>query len=119
MKNKILIGILLVLILGGAVYWVMNPDSLKNNNEMSVGQNPAEESARNDLAQKLNVSTELITIVNTTNATWGDGCLGLGGPAESCLAALVEGFKIELKAQGHTYIYRTDKTGSAVRLETQ
>ncbi|MEK7604610.1 MAG: hypothetical protein AAB442_02340 [Patescibacteria group bacterium] len=50
--------------------------------------------------------------------TWNDGCLGLGGPAESCLQALVPGFRVEMLAQGKTYLYRTDKTGVVVRAET-
>ncbi|NEZ60432.1 hypothetical protein DXZ20_33295 [Leptolyngbyaceae cyanobacterium CCMR0081] len=49
--------------------------------------------------------------------TWSDGCLGLGGPAESCLAALTEGWEVEVldTATGQSYIYRTNSDGTQVR----
>jgi hypothetical protein len=44
--------------------------------------------------------------------------LGLGGIAESCLQALTPGFKVEMRAEGKTYVYRTDATGVTLRAET-
>jgi hypothetical protein len=32
--------------------------------------------------------------------------------------ALTDGFRVELLAEGKTYIYRTDKTGTSLRVET-
>lgn len=79
---------------------------------------PAAEAARADLAAKLGITASAITIMLVEERTWNDGCLGLGGPAESCLQALVDGFRVELRAQGEEYAYRTDKTGASLRLET-
>lgn len=78
---------------------------------------PAASAARKDLAAKLGVAESSIVIMEVEAKTWSDGCLGLGGPAESCLAALVEGFKVELAARGESYTYRTDKTGASLRME--
>ena len=52
--------------------------------------------------------------------TWSDGCLGLGGPAEGCLAAMTDGWRVEVidPATGQSYMYRTDGDGRAVRLES-
>ena len=80
---------------------------------------PAATEARKDLATKLGIAENSIVIMEVESRTWSDGCLGLGGPAESCLQALVEGFKVELLAQGESYTYRTDKTGAQVRAEAQ
>lgn len=53
--------------------------------------------------------------------TWLDGCLGLGGPAESCLAVLTEGWHVELidTTTGQNYFYRTNSDGTQVRREIE
>ena len=79
---------------------------------------PAAAVARKDLATKLGIGEKSIVIMQITETTWNDSCLGLGGPAESCLQSLVPGFTVEMLAQGKTYIYRTDKSGETVRAET-
>ncbi len=126
-----------VLVIGGGAYWVMTTktaDTPTVTNQMPIvtsGENPQPGSsvhdlpvepaaavARKDLAAKLSVDEKSIVIMQITETTWNDGCLGLGGPAESCLQALVPGFKIEMLVKGESYIYRTDKTGAAIRAET-
>lgn len=79
---------------------------------------PAAAVARKDLAAKLSVEEKSIVILLVEEKTWTDGCLGLGRADESCLQALVPGFRVEMLAQGKTYLYRTDKTGLSVRLES-
>ena len=75
------------------------------------------------MAVKAALSAEIGDIVTTVESyspqTWSDGCLGLGGPAEACLAALTEGWQVEMvdSATGDRYTYRTDEDGSAVRLD--
>jgi len=51
--------------------------------------------------------------------TWPDGCLGLGGPAEICSAALVEGWQVAVTDGPQTWVFRTNDTGSQVRLDPQ
>jgi hypothetical protein len=80
---------------------------------------PAAAAARSDLAAKLGVSAQSIVIMLVEEATWNNGCLGLARAGELCTMALVPGFKVEMLAQGKTYIYRTDKAGSNLRLETE
>ncbi len=46
---------------------------------------------RTDLANHLGIPSDQITIQKYSRQTWSDSCLGLGGPAELCLAALTEG----------------------------
>lgn len=47
------------------------------------------------LATNIGVSVSEVGIERYSRETWNDGCLGLGGPAESCLAALTEGWQVE------------------------
>ena len=74
-------------------------------------------------AVKTSLSQELgdasLTVESYSRETWSDGCLGLGGPAELCLAALTEGWRVELldTATGQRYVYRTNNDGTQVRQE--
>ncbi len=137
MSNKITLGIILVaLVAGGVFYWqktVLQPTTDTLTNQMPVvtsGENPEPGSqvhdlpvepaaaiARKDLATKLSIDEKNIVIMQITDMTWNDGCLGLGKLNESCLQALVPGFRVELLAKGKSYFYRTDKTGASFRAE--
>lgn len=74
---------------------------------------------RTDLANHLGVSTDQITIQGYSRQTWSDGCLGLGGPTELCLAALTEGWQVEAidTETNETYVYRTNLNGDQIRRE--
>lgn len=71
--------------------------------------------ARSWLAERLGVSIEAVAVVSSERREWSDGCLGLGGPAESCMAMMVPGWRVELEASGRRYEVRTDATGAVVR----
>lgn len=73
-----------------------------------------------DLASQLGIPTTDFTIGQYSQETFSDSCLGLGGPAESCLAALTEGWQVEvINAQtGEQYVYRSDLSGNQVRQMT-
>lgn len=74
---------------------------------------------RTDLANHLSIPTDQITIQTYSRRTWSDGCLGLGGPAELCLAALTDGWQVEAvdNETNETYIYRTNLNGDQIRRE--
>jgi hypothetical protein len=136
MSNKTIFGVLAVLVAIGVGYWVYSSQSaapapdMNQMGSVNSGENaepgsavhdlpvePAAAAARADLAGKLGVDERSIVIMLVEERTWSDGCLGLGGPAESCIAALVDGFRVEMEANGKTYMYRTDKAGASVRAE--
>lgn len=73
-----------------------------------------------DLADRLNVTVDQLEIGRHSRETWSDGCLGLGGAAESCLAGLTEGWQIEVidTQSGKRYFYRTDLSGNQIRFST-
>ena len=136
MNNKTIFGILAVVVVIGVGYWAYtnrSTEQVAETNQMgstNSGENaqpgssvhdlpvePAAALARTDLATKLGVEERSIVIMQIEEKTWSDGCLGLGGPAESCLMALVDGFRVEMEAKGKIYVYRTDKSGTSVRAE--
>lgn len=135
-QKGIILSLLALLLIGGAVYFVSTKDNraveTDTTSQMPAtsGENPqpgssvhdvpiepAAVSARQDLATKLSVEATSIVIMSVLPETWNDGCLGLGTAYESCLQALVPGFKVEMLAKGKTYFYRTDATGTSVRQE--
>ena len=69
------------------------------------------------LAEKLDLSEDQIEISKTIQVDWSDSCLGLGGPAESCLAAITPGWQVTLLAESKVYIARTDEQGDSIRFE--
>jgi hypothetical protein len=136
MKNKFIILAILVAILAiafllskggdrvGETNNTIESPAISDDNSLPEGEvdnlpvEPAAVEARKDLATRLKIDEKSIVIMKVEARTWNDGCLGLGGIAESCIQALVEGFRVELLAQGKTYIYRTDKTGASLRAES-
>ncbi|MBN2045279.1 MAG: hypothetical protein JW757_09690 [Anaerolineales bacterium] len=73
--------------------------------------------ARESLANRLGVSVQLVEIISVDKSQWSDSCLGLGGPAESCLAVITPGWRVELSLEGELYIARTDEPGDQIRFE--
>ena len=47
---------------------------------------------------------------------FSDSCLGLGGPAESCLQAITPGWLVLLDVNGEPYEVHTDETGQQIRI---
>ncbi|MDV3351853.1 hypothetical protein QGP82_24325 [Leptothoe sp. LEGE 181152] len=72
---------------------------------------------RTDLANHLSIPSNRISIQHHSRQTWSDGCLGLGGPTELCLAAITEGWQVEAidTETNETYIYRTNLNGDQIR----
>jgi len=78
-----------------------------------------EQKVRQAASQQLNVPSQDVKIAGFTRQTWSDGCLGLGGAAESCLQAIVEGWRVEVTNGQQNLFYRTDEPANAIRLEPQ
>ncbi|MEO0827082.1 MAG: hypothetical protein AAFW84_36145 [Cyanobacteria bacterium J06635_15] len=75
-------------------------------------------SLRSHIAQNTGVPYSSVQVVSATAEIWTDSCLGLGGPAESCLAARYPGWRVELTDGNRTWIYRSDRTGNILRRES-
>lgn len=72
--------------------------------------------AREDLAQKLNIPVDEITIVSVEQVEWPDGCLGVHTPGIMCIQVITPGYRVILEANGELYEYRTNENGSQVIL---
>lgn len=71
------------------------------------------------LANELGVAAEDIEVVSAEQTEFSDSCLGLGGPAESCLQAITPGWLVMLNVAGQEYELHTDETGQQVRLAVE
>lgn len=66
-------------------------------------------------SEKAGVSQSSVAVVSITPKNWSDGCLGLGGPDEGCLAAITPGYEVVIQVNGAEQTYRTNATGSQIR----
>lgn len=69
------------------------------------------------VAEKAGVSEGLVVVLTAYEKEWSDGCLGLGGPAESCIAMITPGYEVTVQVKGTEQKYRTDADGSQIRRE--
>lgn len=92
--------------------------------EAMIGQLPIEGNLPNAVAQAVlkdatrqpNVYRGL-RIVQAEPQDWPDGCLGLAERGVFCTQAIVPGWRVLLEDEGQTFVYRTNASGSVVKLE--
>jgi hypothetical protein len=75
------------------------------------------ETLKENVIQQNGISPESLTVLETSQQTWPDGCLGLANPEEFCTQQLIEGWRIVLTNGNKTWIYRSDREGRIFRLE--
>lgn len=116
MNKKILVFVVIIMLFG-AVLTACSPAESESG-EADALPPVAIVRAREALADDLNVGIESVTIESYERADWSDSCLGLGGPAESCLAVITPGWQVSLMVDGSdSYEVRTDELGEIVRIE--
>ncbi|MFB8788349.1 MAG: hypothetical protein U7123_05740 [Potamolinea sp.] len=71
-----------------------------------------------DASKQSNLSVSRLRIVQSEQREWSDGCLGLPDRGRLCTQALVSGWRVTVEGDRQTYIYRTNASGSLVKLET-
>ncbi|HEY9668479.1 MAG TPA: hypothetical protein V6C91_16840 [Coleofasciculaceae cyanobacterium] len=75
---------------------------------------------RRDIASRTQSPRGQWRVIDYTQQSWPDGCLGLSNPDESCTRILVEnGWRVVMSNGRQTVTYRTDATGRIVRMENQ
>jgi hypothetical protein len=67
------------------------------------------------LANELGIDSSAVTVVSSEAVEWPDACLGVTSAGEMCAQVITPGYKIVLSANGNTYTYHTDQTGSTYR----
>ena len=63
----------------------------------------------NDLAERLGIPVDQITVVHSHAVEWSDGSLGCPQPGKVYIQVLTPGFRVVLAAQDLLYDYHTDK----------
>jgi hypothetical protein len=67
-------------------------------------------------SRRLNLSSSQLIIVQAQSQTWGNGCLELVKPNESCTQALVPGWRVVVSGVDQSLVYHTNSSGSLVKL---
>ena len=76
-------------------------------------------SARADLAQRLQIDVDTITLISVEAVDWPDACMGVQTPGVMCAQVVISGYKVVLEANGQQCEYHTNESGSGVRLVQQ
>ncbi len=113
-----------VTVTDGEQTWTVrtNADATEIRTEPQVVDQGLPTSIRDRVFEQIQSEYEVmmgLVVTNATQETWSDSCLGLGQPYESCLQALVPGWRVEVTDGQRTWVYRTDETGDTIRLEDQ
>jgi hypothetical protein len=65
--------------------------------------------AKADLAQRLSISTDQVSRVETTEAEWSDSSLDCPQPGISYLQVITPGYRILLEVNGTQYEYHSNR----------
>lgn len=68
-------------------------------------------------SQQSGLPTSALRIVQAKAQTWSDSCLGLGNSGSSCTQMSVPGWRVTVAGAQRRWIYRTDSSGSLIKLE--
>jgi hypothetical protein len=82
------------------------------------GQEAAVANSLSDLAARLNVAPDAITVVSVEAVDWPDACLGIHTPDIMCAMVITPGYRVILEADGKQYEYHTNAVGDVARLTT-
>lgn len=69
-----------------------------------------------DAAKRLNVPTQELRIVQPQQRDWPDGCLGLASSDTFCTQIMVSGWQVMVEGKQKNLVYRTNNSGSIVKL---
>ena len=75
--------------------------------------------ARADLAQRLSISTDEISLVEATEVEWSDSSLDCPQPGMEYLQVITPGYRIVLQVNGQSYEYHTNRDAYFVYCENQ
>jgi hypothetical protein len=70
-----------------------------------------------EVSQKSGIEASKLRIVKVEQEDWSDGCLGLGGADVACNQAIVPGWRVIVASGEQSWVYRTDASGSLVKLD--
>jgi hypothetical protein len=71
-----------------------------------------------DASRRSNLPSQELHIVHAEQRDWSDGCLGLAFSGTFCTQVVVSGWQVTVNTGQRSFIYRTDNSGSQVKLES-
>lgn len=71
-----------------------------------------------DASRRSNLPIQELSIVRAQQRDWPDGCLGLALSGTFCTQAVVSGWQVTVNAKQQSFVYRTDNSGSLIKLES-
>jgi hypothetical protein len=80
--------------------------------------NSVSDAVLRDAARRSNLSISQLRIVQAEKRDWPNGCLGIIEPGRSCAAMVVSGWRVRVEGGRQTFVYRTNESGSVVKVET-
>ncbi|PSB03994.1 hypothetical protein [Merismopedia glauca] len=92
--------------------------SSSTNNDTELPKRVAD-AVLEDAASVLNVSAARLEIIKAEEKIWSGGCLGLPRPREACTRNLVPGWEVTVRGNRQILVYRTNQSGSVVRLDRE
>ena len=115
-KIAILAALILVVLLAACG---VDTDTAQDDQESDGLPPVAVVRAREALAAHLAIPVAEVPFGTYEPAEWTDSCLELGGAAESCLAAIHPGWRVNFEVDGIPYEVRTDELGDIIRVKDE
>lgn len=69
-----------------------------------------------DASAQANLPIQELRVVNAKPQDWPDGCLGLADSDTFCTQIVVSGWQVMVKGGQQSFVYRTNDSGSLVKL---
>ncbi|MFN6469631.1 MAG: hypothetical protein RMY36_008125 [Nostoc sp. SerVER01] len=112
-----------VVVSNGKQNWIYHTTNDGRSLRLASANTPSDKlptSVKNAVLQvasrRLQQPISQLTIVESQQQTWKNGCLELASADEFCTQALVPGWRVVVGGREQTLVYHTNQTGSIVRL---
>lgn len=113
-KRQIFWALVLILILSfGINFSFINTATAEANNLPDA----VAKAVLQDASKRSSLAVEKLRIADSVKRDWSDGCLGLAEAGTLCTQKIVSGWQVKVVSGQKTLIYRTNSSGSLVKLE--
>lgn len=77
---------------------------------------PVVEAAKRLVAERRDLPTKALTLVDAEYVEWRNSCLGCAAPGANCLMVITPGYRITLQTGDAVYVVHTDREGDSLVL---
>lgn len=93
--------------------------SFGNRNIRSLLSPGFEKSVLQHASRQLGLPTSALKITHAQSQTWSDNCLEIHDPETLCTQTPVPGWQVKVTSTKQSWIYRTNASGSMIKIELQ